>query len=167
MHIGSLSRVTVLKLVSSTIWPAFFSTLLALFHGCPRTSRAQSPTRELFCRVHLGSAKVQPALLTMAASRENQSQAALQVDDDIDNDGDSLLNSVLSSTASMTSSILRFRQENGRTYHAYKDGGNYETFILLQRTGKTDRLCQLISIRTTTKRLTGKFIFSLLTVGLC
>lgn len=27
-----------------------------------------------------------------------------------------------SSTASMTSSILRYREENGRTYHAYKDG---------------------------------------------
>jgi len=28
----------------------------------------------------------------------------------------------LSSTASIGSSILRYRQENGRTYHAYKDG---------------------------------------------
>jgi len=28
----------------------------------------------------------------------------------------------LSSTTSIGSSILRYRQENGRTYHAYKDG---------------------------------------------
>ena len=27
---------------------------------------------------------------------------------------------IASSTTSMTSSILRYRQENGRTYHAYK-----------------------------------------------
>lgn len=39
-------------------------------------------------------------------------------------DGDSALGEVniASSTTSMTSSILRYRQENGRTYHAYKDG---------------------------------------------
>jgi len=37
-------------------------------------------------------------------------------------DGDSALGEVniASSTTSMTSSILRYRQENGRTYHAYK-----------------------------------------------
>ena len=28
----------------------------------------------------------------------------------------------MSSTTSIGSSILRYRQENGRTYHAYKDG---------------------------------------------
>ncbi|KAF9773096.1 hypothetical protein IL306_009139 [Fusarium sp. DS 682] len=27
-----------------------------------------------------------------------------------------------SSTSSLTSSILKYRQENGRTYHGYKDG---------------------------------------------
>ncbi|CRK14652.1 hypothetical protein BN1723_010432 [Verticillium longisporum] len=37
-------------------------------------------------------------------------------------DADSALGSVASSTTSINSSILRYRQENGRTYHAYKDG---------------------------------------------
>ncbi|KAK0636396.1 S-adenosyl-L-methionine-dependent methyltransferase [Bombardia bombarda] len=54
---------------------------------------------------------------------------AVQVDEDaggIDvgtSDSDSSLgNDVLSSTASMSSSILDYRRENGRTYHAYRDG---------------------------------------------
>lgn len=42
--------------------------------------------------------------------------------EDVD-DGDSALNlSVVSSTTSINSSILAYRQENGRTYHAYKEG---------------------------------------------
>ncbi|KAK3680775.1 S-adenosyl-L-methionine-dependent methyltransferase [Podospora appendiculata] len=36
-------------------------------------------------------------------------------------DGDSTYESVMSSSASMASSIFRHRQENGRTYHAYKE----------------------------------------------
>jgi SAM-dependent methyltransferase len=41
-----------------------------------------------------------------------------------DEDGNSSLGGfgTISSTASLSSSILKFRQENGRTYHAYKDG---------------------------------------------
>ena len=33
-----------------------------------------------------------------------------------------------SSTASLNSSILRYRRENGRSYHAYKDGGESAHF---------------------------------------
>ena len=41
----------------------------------------------------------------------------------IDDDNDSAFgDGPVSSTASITSSILRYREENGRTYHAYKDG---------------------------------------------
>ncbi|KAK1751060.1 methyltransferase [Echria macrotheca] len=47
---------------------------------------------------------------------------ALAVDDDLESDHDSVLGSESSSTASLSSSILQYRHENGRTYHAYKDG---------------------------------------------
>ncbi|KAF5020304.1 hypothetical protein F66182_7680 [Fusarium sp. NRRL 66182] len=44
-------------------------------------------------------------------------------DEGINDDGDSLFSeSVASSTQSLTSSILHYRNENGRTYHKYKDG---------------------------------------------
>lgn len=33
--------------------------------------------------------------------------------------------SEISSTTSIGSSILKYRQENGRTYHAYKDGSEF------------------------------------------
>jgi len=42
--------------------------------------------------------------------------------DDYDDDGDSAFGSArsdMTDTASMTSSILKFREENGRTYHAF------------------------------------------------
>lgn len=48
------------------------------------------------------------------------------IDVDTRDDQDSAFESFLrvgqDSTASITTSILRYRQENGRTYHAYKDG---------------------------------------------
>jgi len=41
--------------------------------------------------------------------------------DDYDNDGDSAMGTaILSSTTSINSSIMKYREENGRTYHAYK-----------------------------------------------
>ncbi|KAF4970772.1 hypothetical protein FZEAL_9975 [Fusarium zealandicum] len=47
----------------------------------------------------------------------------LEVDEIDANDTDSFLDpDEASSTSSITSSILQYRQENGRTYHAYKDG---------------------------------------------
>ncbi|XEU97659.1 hypothetical protein FSHL1_002945 [Fusarium sambucinum] len=53
------------------------------------------------------------------------STAVLEVDeiDTNDSDQDSFLQTdEESSTSSISSSILHYRQENGRTYHAYKDG---------------------------------------------
>ncbi|TDZ35512.1 putative methyltransferase tdiE [Colletotrichum spinosum] len=48
---------------------------------------------------------------------------APDADDTDTSDSDSSLGAdVQSSTASLRSSILRYREENGRTYHAYKDG---------------------------------------------
>lgn len=48
---------------------------------------------------------------------------AIEADEGLDDDRDSLLGSeAASSTASLSSSILKYRHENGRTYHAYKDG---------------------------------------------
>ncbi|KAM0553242.1 hypothetical protein ACHAPJ_007531 [Fusarium lateritium] len=44
-------------------------------------------------------------------------------DEEVEEDGDSSLSfSVASTSESMRSSILNYRQENGRTYHRYKDG---------------------------------------------
>ncbi|KAJ4025885.1 hypothetical protein NW761_014504 [Fusarium oxysporum] len=44
-------------------------------------------------------------------------------DEDVQDDRDSSIgDDATSSTASLSSSILDFRHENGRTYHAYKDG---------------------------------------------
>ncbi|KAH7153363.1 S-adenosyl-L-methionine-dependent methyltransferase [Dactylonectria macrodidyma] len=61
------------------------------------------------------------------AEEQNFETPALVADDNVDNesvdDGDSALGvDVASDTASLRSSILRYREENGRTYHAYKDG---------------------------------------------
>lgn len=42
--------------------------------------------------------------------------------DDYENDSALGAGSILNSTASINSSILRYREENGRTYHAYKVG---------------------------------------------
>ncbi|KAK1621594.1 methyltransferase domain-containing protein [Colletotrichum phormii] len=44
-------------------------------------------------------------------------------ENDTNDDSDSAMGvSVLGSSASMTSSIMRYREENGRTYHAYREG---------------------------------------------
>ncbi|KAH6672371.1 S-adenosyl-L-methionine-dependent methyltransferase [Halenospora varia] len=48
---------------------------------------------------------------------------ALEAEADDHHDTDSALgDSIASSTTSIGSSILKYREENGRTYHAYKDG---------------------------------------------
>ncbi|KAL2686756.1 hypothetical protein Neosp_004298 [[Neocosmospora] mangrovei] len=64
------------------------------------------------------------------AQEQNPETPVLEADDNPDNvtldDGDSALGvDGASDTTSLRSSILRYREENGRTYHAYKDGGNY------------------------------------------
>ncbi|KAK2031308.1 methyltransferase domain-containing protein [Colletotrichum zoysiae] len=44
-------------------------------------------------------------------------------ENDANDDADSTMGaSVLESSASMTSSIMKYREENGRTYHAYREG---------------------------------------------
>ncbi|KXH27638.1 methyltransferase domain-containing protein [Colletotrichum salicis] len=44
-------------------------------------------------------------------------------ENDTNDDSDSAMGvSVLGSSSSMTSSIMRYREENGRTYHAYREG---------------------------------------------
>ncbi|KAK7431886.1 hypothetical protein QQZ08_001505 [Neonectria magnoliae] len=65
----------------------------------------------------------------------------LVVDDNADNesvdDGDSALGvDGASDTASLRSSILRYREENGRTYHAYKDGDIQHHLFTLTFDGK-------------------------------
>ncbi|KAH6876419.1 S-adenosyl-L-methionine-dependent methyltransferase, partial [Thelonectria olida] len=45
-----------------------------------------------------------------------------EADDEHDDADSSLGDDNASSTASISSSILKYREENGRTYHAYKDG---------------------------------------------
>ncbi|KAM5359177.1 hypothetical protein ACJZ2D_014675 [Fusarium nematophilum] len=62
------------------------------------------------------------------AEEQNPETPPLEADDNPDNvtvdDGDSALGvDGASVTTSLRSSILRYREENGRTYHAYKDGG--------------------------------------------
>ncbi|RFN45716.1 hypothetical protein FIE12Z_10028 [Fusarium flagelliforme] len=47
---------------------------------------------------------------------------AIVPDDSTDDTDSSLGEDISSSTASISSSILNYRRENGRTYHAYKDG---------------------------------------------
>ncbi|UPK91873.1 hypothetical protein LCI18_002808 [Fusarium solani-melongenae] len=61
------------------------------------------------------------------AEEQNLEIPPLEADDNPDNvtvdDGDSALGvDGASDTTSLRSSILRYREENGRTYHAYKDG---------------------------------------------
>jgi SAM-dependent methyltransferase len=56
-------------------------------------------------------------------AQTHQVPSAVIVPDELGNDTDSSLGEeVLSSTTSISSSILNYRRENGRTYHAYKDG---------------------------------------------
>lgn len=42
--------------------------------------------------------------------------------EEFDNDSSLDTDSIASSTTSLSSSVLKFREENGRTFHAYKDG---------------------------------------------
>jgi len=66
-----------------------------------------------------------------------QDSQPLEPDDSSDNDFDSAIEcDVLSDRASITSSILQYRHENGRTYHAYKDG----KYILPNDDMEQDRL---------------------------
>ncbi|EXF86460.1 methyltransferase domain-containing protein [Colletotrichum fioriniae PJ7] len=58
-------------------------------------------------------------------------------ENDTNDDSDSAMGvSVLGSSASMTSSIMRYREENGRTYHAYREG----RYVLPNDAVENDRL---------------------------
>ncbi|RDW73611.1 S-adenosyl-L-methionine-dependent methyltransferase-5 [Coleophoma crateriformis] len=62
----------------------------------------------------------------MAQSPDNPPDTILEAEEEDYNDSDSGFGSVIgSSTASLASSILKHREENGRTYHAYKEERNY------------------------------------------
>ncbi|RDW68160.1 hypothetical protein BP6252_09556 [Coleophoma cylindrospora] len=62
----------------------------------------------------------------MAQSHDNPPSTILEAEEEDYNDSDSGFGSVTgSSTASLASSILKHREENGRTYHAYKEERNY------------------------------------------
>ncbi|RDL41874.1 Uncharacterized protein BP5553_01853 [Venustampulla echinocandica] len=70
---------------------------------------------------------------------EDPLPAAEAVDDFDDNDSAIAtedFDDMCSTTTSIGSSILRYRQENGRTYHAYKDG----KYLLPNDEGENDRL---------------------------
>lgn len=49
--------------------------------------------------------------------------------DDYDNDSAYDAESLASSTTSISSSVLKFREENGRTYHAYKVCFNQPSYL--------------------------------------
>ncbi|KAK7428828.1 hypothetical protein QQZ08_004598 [Neonectria magnoliae] len=64
---------------------------------------------------------------TNSPPAQGNTDTALAVDEDVtfedEDDGDSTFGADnFSDTTSLSSSILSYRQENGRTYHAYKDG---------------------------------------------
>jgi hypothetical protein len=46
----------------------------------------------------------------------------LGIEADEYDDNDSALGNLQSSTASISSSVMKFHEENGRTYHAHQDG---------------------------------------------
>ncbi|KUJ10126.1 S-adenosyl-L-methionine-dependent methyltransferase [Mollisia scopiformis] len=60
----------------------------------------------------------------------------LQDVDDLNENDSAFGDDVQSATTSIGSSILKYRQENGRTYHAYKDG----KYVLPNDEGENDRL---------------------------
>ncbi|PNH52362.1 hypothetical protein VD0003_g4944 [Verticillium dahliae] len=60
---------------------------------------------------------------------------ALEADSDL-SDADSAIQSLASSSESITSSILRSREENGRTYHAFREG----KYVLPNDEGENERL---------------------------
>ncbi|KAK1975086.1 methyltransferase domain-containing protein [Colletotrichum cereale] len=59
---------------------------------------------------------------TVPQVAEHDNDAVIIADDDIDDGSSVSRQSLASSTTSVTSSIYDYRLENGRTYHAYKDG---------------------------------------------
>ncbi|KAK7592204.1 hypothetical protein V3481_006828 [Fusarium oxysporum f. sp. vasinfectum] len=61
----------------------------------------------------------------------NNDRPIVAPDEDVQDDRDSSIgDDATSSTARLSSSILDFRHENGRTYHAYKDGSQLPSTTL-------------------------------------
>ncbi|KAG7403854.1 putative methyltransferase tdiE [Fusarium oxysporum f. sp. rapae] len=61
----------------------------------------------------------------------NGAEPIVTPDEDANDQDSSLGDDATSSTASLSSSILDYRQENGRTYHRYKDGNLQHNLFLL------------------------------------
>ncbi|KAH6987228.1 S-adenosyl-L-methionine-dependent methyltransferase [Ilyonectria destructans] len=78
-----------------------------------KASRSPSPLKK---------ASRSPSPLVAA---ESQLLTAETTDDDVADDDSALGDDAASSTASMRSSIMQYRQENGRTYHSYKESIGY------------------------------------------
>ncbi|KAK4187869.1 Phosphoethanolamine N-methyltransferase 1 [Podospora australis] len=72
-----------------------------------------------------------------AADRPVEVDGPLVVDEEHQDDVDSTYGSVASSSTSLTTSIAKFRQENGRSYHAFKPERDY---ILPSDEQESDRL---------------------------
>ncbi|KAH8897160.1 S-adenosyl-L-methionine-dependent methyltransferase [Thozetella sp. PMI_491] len=71
------------------------------------------------------------------ATESHDHAAAIAVDPEAPDDNDSALgDDDLSATTSISSSVLDFRRENGRTYHAYKDG----KYLISNDMAENDRL---------------------------
>jgi SAM-dependent methyltransferase len=69
------------------------------------------------------SQEAAPIAAVAPAAPATPEPAPLEVDDGAASDTDSFYDSDgTNSTSSISSSILHYREENGRTYHAYKDG---------------------------------------------
>lgn len=78
---------------------------------------------------HTGPMAQEEALVLPGVAADPQTQyTQAEIDDQDSQDADSALgdsSSTLDSTISLVSSIFRYREENGRTYHAYKDGSRF------------------------------------------
>lgn len=86
------------------------------------------------------SPPVEPATTQSAPAVTAPPQAPghIEADDEhvLDDNDSSLGDDNTSSTASISSSILKYREENGRTYHAYKDG----VYVLPNDSAEQERL---------------------------
>ncbi|TEA14151.1 Secondary metabolism regulator LAE1 [Colletotrichum sidae] len=72
----------------------------------------------------------------------HDNDAVIAAEEITDDDSSVSRTSLASSTTSVASSIREYRQENGRTYHKYKDG----RYILPNDDRENDRLAQVIGI---------------------
>ncbi|KAI9829801.1 MAG: hypothetical protein M1826_005378 [Phylliscum demangeonii] len=76
-----------------------------------------------------GQAQLQPQTQThpaapiQSAQNQQQHQAPIEVDTDLQSEGDSAYGDEISTySASLTSSVVNYQYENGRRYHAFREG---------------------------------------------